>query len=53
MDARQENRFDEFMNSNFEDKKVRELLQEIMGGKAKFSDEIVQAFRITGKIYVG
>lgn len=24
-----------------------------MGGKAKFSEEVVQAFRITGKIYIG
>ena len=41
------------MNSTFDDKKVRDLIQELLGGKGKLSEEVVQVFRITGKIFCG
>ena len=47
----QQNRFDDFMNSTFDDKKVRDIIQELLGGKGKLSEEVVQVFRITGKIF--
>ena len=53
MDELQQNRFDDFMNSTFDDKKVRDLIQELLGGKGKLSEEVVQVFRITGKIFCG
>lgn len=53
MDIRQQHRFDDFMASGFEDKKIKDLLQEILGGKGKIVDEVVQVFRTTTKLYCG
>lgn len=41
------------MESGFEEKKIKDLLQEILGGKGKIFDEVVQVFRVTAKLYCG
>ena len=41
------------MEANFNEKKMKELLQELLGGKGKISDEIAQAFRVVSKIFCG
>ena len=57
-------RFEDFMQSGFQDKKLKELLQELVGGNTKkfegqksaqnkISDDIVQVFRVASKIYCG
>ena len=41
------------MEAGFNEKRMRELLQELLGGKGKISDDIAQAFRVISKIYCG
>ena len=41
------------MESNFNDKKVKELVMEILGGKTKLNEEVVWVFRFSMKIYCG
>ena len=61
LDREQRNRYEEFMGSGFNDKKLKELLQELLGGKGKsydggkckIMDEVVQIFRMASKMYVG
>jgi len=38
MDELQSHRFEDFMQSGFNEKKLKELLQELLGGKAKSYD---------------
>lgn len=58
----QQNRYEDFISSNFNDKKLKGLLTEILGGKnkafdggsrTKIHEDVVQAFRFAAKIYVG
>jgi hypothetical protein len=61
MDDMQCHRFEDYMQSGFNDKKLKGLLQELLGGKgksydggrSKVHDEVVQVFRVAAKIYVG
>ena len=53
MDATQTHRFSDFMEAGFNEKRMKELLQELLGGKGKISDEIAQAYRVSSKIYCG
>lgn len=62
MDDNQCHRFEDFMQSSFNDKKLKGLIQEILGGKnktyegggkCKVYDEVVQALKAVSKIYVG
>lgn len=53
MDDQQQHRFDDFISSGLADKKVKELMQELLGSKSKISDEVVQVFRTATKMYCG
>jgi hypothetical protein len=41
------------MEAGRTEKRMKELLQELLGGKGKISDEIAQAYRVAAKIYCG
>ena len=41
MDEIQKHRFDDFMQSGFHEKKVKELMQELLGSKNKIGDDVV------------
>ena len=53
MDEVQKHRFDDFMLAGFHEKKVKELMQELMGSKNKIGDDVVQVVRVASKIYCG
>ena len=49
-----EDRYEEFWNNNFKDKKVKELLQELLGSsKAKINEDIVCISTMAMKMYCG
>ena len=41
------------MQSGFNEKKVKELMQELLGSKNKIGDDVVQVVRVASKIYCG
>lgn len=53
MDDLQQHRFDDFNSSGLHEKKVKDLMQELLGSKSKISDEVVQVFRAATKMYCG
>lgn len=54
----QRHRFDDFMQSGLHDrkngdKKIRDLLQEIIGGQGKITNEVALVFKVSAKMYCG
>ena len=45
--------FNDKKSSNVGDIKIKDLLQEILGGKSKISDKIARVMKIIAKIYCG
>jgi hypothetical protein len=41
------------MQAGLNVKKVKELMQELLGGKAKITDEILHLFTVSSKMYCG
>lgn len=49
-----EDRYEEFWNTNFKNKNVKELLQELLGSsKAKINEDVVWISRMAMKMYCG
>lgn len=60
LDATQEDRYNEFMSSKFDDKKIKELLQELTGhirandgGRSRMLEEVTSVFQMAARMYCG
>ena len=60
LDEQQKDRYSEFMQSKFDDKKIKELLHELTGsirvndgGRSRMLDEVASVFQMAARMYCG